>query len=353
MKILGYCRLYVDMARLDTDLCQTVGLTHPIVQAPIGGGASPELIATVGDAGGLGLLPITPRGPDEIRETVREIDGRTDRPFGVNVVLEKQPDPESTEEKVASALEAGADVCSFSFGMAERHVEQVHDAGSTVMQTVGSAEEAAKAEEIGADVVVAQGWEAGGHVESEVATLPLVPRVVDAVDDIPVVAAGGIADGRGIAAVLALGGDGVWLGTRFVASKEATVHTKYQQNVLDASEADTEHTELFDIGWPDSPHRVVRNSTFEEWDAAERPPSGERPNEGEVIGEFPDGDPAQRYSYRSPPAGTEGKVESMALYAGQSSGLTNERPSAATVIDRLVSETIDAIDDLPSVVVDE
>lgn len=341
------------MARLDTDLCRALDLTNPIVQAPIGGGASPELIATVGDAGGLGLLPITPRGPDEIRKTIREIDEKTDQPFGVNVVLEKQSGPVSAEEDLAAALEAGANICSFSFGMAERHVEQVHDAGGKVMQTVGSAEEAADAEEVGADVVVVQGWEAGGHVESEVATLPLAPRVVDAVEDVPVVAAGGIADGRGIAAVLALGASGVWLGTRFVVSKEATVHSRYQQRVLEASESDTEYTELFDVGWPDSPHRVVRNSTYEEWDAAGRPPSGERPNEGEVIGEFPDGEPAQRYKYRSPPEETQGEIESMALYAGQSSGLTNERPSAATVIDRLVAETIDAIDDLPSVVVDD
>ena len=340
------------MAHLETELCRTLELEHPIVQAPIGGGASPELVSSVADAGGLGMLTVTWRDAAETRALVRETGSRTDGRFAVNIVLDPDSKDVPTEEPLTAALDEGVDVVSFSFGDAEPYVDRVHDAGGLVMQTVGNAEEAAAAEEAGVDVVVAQGWEAGGHVQSEVATMPLVPRVVDAVEDVPVVAAGGIADGRGIAAVLALGAAGAWLGTRFVASREATVNAEYQQHVLDASEADTEFTELFDVGWPDAPHRIIRNSTFEEWEEAGRPPSGERPGEGDAVGEFSDGRPVTRYDFRSPSAETRGDVEEMALYAGQSTGLTDDRPPVATVVDRLVSETVEAIEDVSTVIVE-
>lgn len=340
------------MGRLNTELCKSLNLEHPIVQAPIGGGASPELAAAVADAGGLGMLSVTWRDPAATRTAIRKTRAKTQGRFAVNIVIDPDSKQVSTEEALEASLDAGVDVCTFSFGEAEPYVNRVHDAGGYVMQTVGDAEAAARAADAGVDIVVAQGWEAGGHVQSEVASLPLIPRVVDAVDDVPVIAAGGIADGRGVAAVLALGAAGAWLGTRFVATKEAAIHSTYQRHVLEASETDTEFTELFDVGWPESPHRIIRNSTFERWKAEEMPPRGERPNEGEIVGEFPDGEPVKRYSYRSPSEGTRGDVEAMALYAGQSAGLTNDLPDAATVINELVSETIDATEDLSTVVSD-
>lgn len=341
------------MGRLDTKLCETLDLEHPIVQAPIGGGASPELAAAVADAGGLGMLSVTWRDPAATREAIRKTRAKTRGRFAVNIVIDPDSKQVSTEEALEASLDAGVDVCTFSFGEAEPYVDRVHGAGGCVMQTVGDAEAAARAADAGVDVVVAQGWEAGGHVQSEVASLPLVPRVVDAVEDVPVVAAGGIADGRGIAAVLALGAAGAWLGTRFVATREAAIHSTYQRRVLESSEADTEFTELFDVGWPESPHRVLRNSTFERWEAEGEPPRGERPNEGETVGEFPDGEPVKRYSYRSPSDETRGDVEAMALYAGQSAGLTNDLPGVATVIDGLVSETVDTVENVSTVVGDE
>ncbi len=114
------------------------------------------------------------------------------------------------------------------------------------------------------DIVVAQGREAGGHVQSDVATMPLVPRIADAVSDTPVIAAGGIADGRGIAAALSLGADGAWIGTRFLATEEAHVHRRYRRRVLEANETETTYSTLFDEGWPDVPHRVIENSTVAE-----------------------------------------------------------------------------------------
>src|SRR3954466_7285430 len=143
------------------------------------------------------------------------------------------------------------------------------------MLTVGSAEEARRAVASGVDVVVAQGWEAGGHVWSSVATLPLGPAAVDAVAPAPVIAAGGIGDARGVAAVLALGAQAAWLGTRFLFAEEMPIHDQYRRAVMSAAEADEEwYAALYEVGWPDSPHRALRNSTAAAWEAAGRPPPG-------------------------------------------------------------------------------
>ncbi|WP_331232341.1 NAD(P)H-dependent flavin oxidoreductase [Natronorarus salvus] len=330
------------MVRLKTNLRPILGVEHPIVQAPIG--SSPELAAAVAEAGGLGMLSITWNDPESSRELLRKARELTDRPVAVNVVLDPDAKEVATNAALDAAIDEGVDVYSLSFGAADPYVDRIQDAGGVVLQTVNSAAEAVEAENAGVDVVVTQGMEAGGHVQSDVATFPLVPRVVDAVE-VPVVAAGGIADGRGIAAALALGADGAWLGTRFVATREAAKHPRYQQRVLDASETDTELTDLFNVGWPGVPHRVVRNETVERWEDAGRPPAGTRPGEGETVAER-SGSDVERYDFRSPTAETEGDVDAMALYAGQSAGLVDDLPSAANVVDELVEETVAAIEEL-------
>ena len=142
------------------------------------------------------------------------------------------------------------------------------------MHTVGSAEEARRAVASGVDVIVAQGWEAGGHVWGNVATLPLVPAVVDAVAPVPVIAAGGIGDARGVAAVLALGAQAAWLGTRFLLAEEMPIHEDYRRRLIAAAETDAQrYPNLYEVGWPDSPHRALRNSTAKAWEAAGRPPA--------------------------------------------------------------------------------
>jgi nitronate monooxygenase len=161
--------------------------------------------------------------------------------------------------------------CKF-WGDPSLYVVAAHTAGSLVMHTVGSALEARRVREAGVDILVAQGWEAGGHVCGQVATLPLVPCVVDAVATAPVVTAGGIADGRGLAAVLALGAAGAWMGTRFLASQEANAHPLYKEKVLQAAETATTYSCLFDDDWPDAPHRTLHNSTLTNWEANGSPP---------------------------------------------------------------------------------
>ncbi|WP_232702655.1 NAD(P)H-dependent flavin oxidoreductase [Halobacterium wangiae] len=331
---------------LSTALTERLGIDVPLVQAPIGSATNPELAAAVADACALGMLAVTWLDPEEARADVADALGRTDGTVGVNIVVDDAAKDVPTEEHVEACLDAGAEVISFSFGDAAPYVERVHDAGGIVLQTVGSAAEAREAEAAAVDVVVAQGWEAGGHVQSEVATLPLVPRVVDAVPDTPVIAAGGIADGRGVAAVLTLGAAGAWLGTRFLAAAEADVHPDYRERVLTADETGTTYGTVFDEGWPEVPHRVLDNETTECWGAAGRPDEA-KPGAGDAVAESPDGEPIRRYEDSLAVPGTEGDVTELPLYAGQSAGLTIERRPAGEIVESLAGETCAALDHRP------
>jgi nitronate monooxygenase len=227
---------------------------------------------------------------------------------------------------------------SFFEGDPTEYVEQVHEAKGVVLQTVSSAEAARRAVDGGVDVVVAQGWEAGGHVPGQIATLPLVPAVVDAVAPVPVIAAGGIGDARGVAAVLALGAQAAWLGTRFLLAQEMPIHDHYRDRLIDAAETDAQwYADLYDVGWPDAPHRALRNSTSDAWEAAGRPPAGSRPGEGDVIAHFASGEAIVRYEPAPPMVGTTGDIEALSLWAGQSVALAKERQPAADIVAELVS----------------
>jgi nitronate monooxygenase len=187
-------------------------------------------------------------------------------------------------------------------------------------------------------LIVAQGWEAGGHVWGEVSTLALVPAVVDAARSTPVVAAGGIGDGRGLAAVLALGAGGAWMGTRFVASVEAPAHPEWTARIVRSAETATFYSKVFDGGWPDAAHRVLRNSTVEAWLAAGSPSPGARPGEGEVIARGADGSELRRYGSDSVRANVRGDVEALSMWAGQSVGVIHEVLPAAEIVHRTVAD---------------
>ena len=178
---------------MKTALCRRLGVELPIIQAPMGGAAGPALAAAVSNAGGLGMLALFRAGIDTVRRQVRQTRALTDRPFGVNLILAFPQ-----EERLAACLEEGVEIVSSFWGDPAAFAARARAGGATtVLHTVSSAEEARRAAGCGVDVVVAQGWEAGGHVQGGVATMPLVPAVVDAVGAAtPVVAAGGIADGR-------------------------------------------------------------------------------------------------------------------------------------------------------------
>ena len=317
-----------------TALTELLGIEAPIVLAPMGGAVTPALAAAVSNAGGLGIMPLSYSTPDEIRSSVGEITALTDRPFGINLILEWDQ-----RERLAAALDAGTPAISLFWGDVAELVPQAHDAGAVVFVSVGSVKEAVRAAAAGADVVVAQGWEAGGHVRGTVTTLALVPRVVDAVDPVPVVAAGGIADGRGLAAVLALGAAGAWVGTRFLGARESPIHDQYRQRVLEATEGDTYYaTSLFDGGWPAAPHRVLRNSTVEAWEEAGRPAAGERPGEEDEVAARADGSPVKRYASVTPQATMTGDIEALPNWAGQSVGLVTRAQPAAEIVAELVAD---------------
>jgi NAD(P)H-dependent flavin oxidoreductase YrpB (nitropropane dioxygenase family) len=317
----------------------------PIVQAPIGGISNPELVAAVSNAGGLGMLSLTWRTDEDARRLVQETKSLTTKPVGVNFVLEWDP-----ASKLEMCFAEGVRIFSFFWGDPAAHVRRVHGAGGIVMHTVGSAAEAKRAVDAGVDVIVAQGWEAGGHVWGEVTTMALVPRVVDAVSPVPVIAAGGIADGRGVVAALALGADAVMLGTRFVAAEEANSHPVYRLELIDASETSTVRTELFDGGWERAAHRVLKNSTFRNWEEAGRPAVGKRLGEGEIISRTRAGKEIPRYHSNAPIRELDGKPEEQALYAGQGVGLIHDCKPAAQIVKDIVSEAEAAVRSLQKLI---
>jgi nitronate monooxygenase len=312
-----------------TPVCDLLGIEHPIVAAPLA--ADPRLPAAVSNAGALGNQGLW--WAEDAGALVRETAALTDRPFGGNFVLTSDQ-----HRRLDQALSAGLRIVSFLWGDPQSYVDAVHDAGGLVLHTVGNAEEARRAVGGGVDVIVAQGWEAGGHVWSGVATLPLVPAVVDAVSPVPVIAAGGIGDARGVAAVLALGAQAAWLGTRFLMAEEMPLHDEYRRRLIAASESDAEwYPNLYEVGWPNSPHRALHNSTAEMWEEAGRPPPGSRPREGEVIAHFASGEPIVRYEPAPPLLGTTGDIEALSLWAGQSVALARKRQPAAEIVAELVS----------------
>ena len=317
-----------------TVLCDRLGVELPIIQAPMGGAAGPALAAAVSNAGGLGMLPLWRADAETLSRQIAETRALTAGPFGVNLNLDFPQ-----EERLERCLAERVPVISFCWRDPAALVPRAKAGGAIVLHTVASAAEAKRAVDAGVDIIVAQGWEAGGHVRGSVATMPLIPAVVDAVAPTPVVAAGGIADGRGLAAALALGAAGAWIGTRFLLSREADVHPHYRERLRRASETDTVHLEnLFDVRWPEAPHRTLRNRTVEDWERAGRPPSGRRPGEGEVIANSRSSGKIVRYQSYTPAADAEGDIDALSLWAGQSVGLVSKLQSAAEIVQEIASE---------------
>jgi NAD(P)H-dependent flavin oxidoreductase YrpB (nitropropane dioxygenase family) len=314
---------------MSTALRELLGMERPIVQAPMSDITG--LAAAVSNAGALGMVTLT--WSADIGAVVRETAALTARPFGGNFVLTSDH-----HDHLDQALEAGLKIVSFMWGDPSSYVKTVHDAGGIALHTVGSAEEARRSVAAGVDVIVAQGWEAGGHVWGRVATLPLVPAVVDAVTPVPVIAAGGIGDARGVAAVLALGAQAAWLGTRFLLAEEMPIHEDYRRRLMAAAETDSQwYPNLYDVGWPDSPHRALRNSTATAWEAAGRPPDDQRPGHGDVIAHFGSGEAIVRYEPAPPMVGTTGDIEALSMWAGQSVALARQPQSAAEIVAELCS----------------
>ena len=324
---------------LKTKLCELFGIEYPIISAGMGAIAMADLAAAVSAAGGLGTLGLGVSSREGIQIEVAAARSRTDRPLAANLIV-----PFLRPGIVAAVARLPIQVLTFFWGDARDHVESIRiarDAGIKAVWQCGSADEARWAKEAGCDAVMAQGFEAGGHVRGETTTLALIPEVRDAIGDTPLIAAGGIADGRGLAAVLALGADGAVFGTRFLASEEVLAHPLYKQRVIEANARDTFHTTLYDVGWPDAPHRVLRTEFVERWEAAGRPATGQRPGEGETIIEIQRGDvsaPLVNYTVMPPADYVEGDLAALPFYAGQSCSLVREILPAGAIVQRIAAE---------------
>jgi NAD(P)H-dependent flavin oxidoreductase YrpB (nitropropane dioxygenase family) len=318
---------------LTTPLCRRLGIEAPVLSVGFGAGAPPELAAAVSNAGGLGVVGLSGATPEQARAIVAETRALTERPFGANLILDSEP----PDPAVAVCLDAGVPVLVLFWDDPAPYVGPAHAAGAAVLLQVGSVEEAVRAAEAGVDGVIAQGVEAGGHVRGTTGLSVLVPAIVDAIAPVAVIASGGIADGRGLAAALVLGAQAVSLGTRFVASTEAYVAEEWKQRIVDARAEDAVYSaDLFDNGWEGAPHRMLRNEIVCRWEA-----DGAAREHG-TIGELAKygGDPVAIPRYRPFMAtpSFEGDLEEAPLWAGQSAALVHEVRNAGDIVAEFVRD---------------
>ena len=319
---------------LHTRLCDILQIEHPIISAPMSGGtAAADLAAAVSAAGGFGLIGANhPSGPDWLRTQIRAVRERTDRPFGVGFISSFP----GLDQLVQVAVEERVVAVSHSFADPSPYIEAAHAAGLKVLAQVQTVAQARTAARAGADIIAAQGTEAGGHTGYS-GTLPLVPAVIDVVGPIPVVAAGGIADGRGLAAVLMLGAEGAWIGTRFVASREAGGGDWTKQRLVEAGTDDTVLTKAYDLAlnYPfprDVGDRVLRNEFTAAWHSRDAEVEARREELAkQVLAATQAGDPRLA-----------------AVRGGNAVGLIQAVEPAAEIVRRIVAEAEQILRERPS-----
>ncbi|NLE75545.1 MAG: enoyl-[acyl-carrier-protein] reductase FabK [Chloroflexi bacterium] len=306
-----------------TPLCDLLGIEHPILQGGMAWVATPELALAVSEAGGLGILGGGNAPPDWVRDGIHTLRASTDKPFGVNVPLFSP----AAEEVLRLCAAERVPVVTTGAGNPGPYVPMLKEAGIKVIPVVASAALAKRLERLGVDALVAEGMEAGGHV-GDVGTLPLVPQVVDAVG-IPVIAAGGLADGRGLAAALALGAAGIQMGTRFICTDECVAHPAYKERIVRANDRSTIVTGHA-LGHP---VRAIRNAMTTQFAALER-----RGVEEEELIRFGAG--------RLRLAVEQGDVQEGSVMAGQSAGLVHDVLPVRELLPRIVAEAEAMLDRL-------
>jgi enoyl-[acyl-carrier protein] reductase II len=317
---------------LHTEICDLFGIEYPIVLAGMGGVSMAPLVAAVSNAGGLGVIGAATLDPDGLRKEIRKTRELTDKPFAVDLLA---PIPDHIRAHMRVVFEENIEIFVAGLAVPDDFITEMHEHGMKVVVMCGKVRHAIKSERAGADCVAAQGTEAGGHT-GEVGTLALVPQVVDAVK-IPVLAAGGIADGRGVAAALALGAQGAVIGTRFIASNESTAAPAYRKALVTGAEDSTVRTRCY----TGKPARAIRNSYTADWEAraAEIQPFPiqvmESVQQGvmDYAGRRGDADPDRTF-----------------MPAGQGLGLIHDVRPAAEVFRQLVDETTAAISRLKPLV---
>ena len=300
---------------IHTPICDLLGIEHPILQGGMAWVATAELVTAVSEAGALGILGAGNAPPEWVREQVQAIRARTKRPFGVNVPMFSP----TVEETLRVCVEEKVPVVTTGAGNSGPFIPMLKEAGIKVVPVVASVALAKRLVRAGADAIIAEGMESGGHV-GDVCTLPLVPQVVDAVD-VPVIAAGGFADGRGLAAALALGAAGVQMGTRFICTEECIAHPNYKQRIVQANDRATIVTG-YALGHP---VRAIRNPMTTYFAELER----KGVDEAELIAL---GTGKLRLAVE------QGDVEQGSLMAGQVAGLIHDVVPVRDLIQRIVAE---------------
>lgn len=326
-----------------TPLCDMLGCRYPVLQAGMGGVARSELVAAVTEAGAYGFLGMVRETPELIAREIDAVRARTDRPFGVNLIP-AATDPALLEAELAACFEKEIHSFCFFWDVRSDVIARAKAAGCRVLYQVGSVEDAVAAETAGADIIIAQGFEAGGHVRGTVSSLVLLPQVVRAVSA-PVVASGGFASGESLIAALALGAQGIHCGTLFLATAESFAHTYYKDRIVAAQSEDTVYTDAFAINWPPhAPVRVIGNSVTER--LGERL-LGYRPEDftREAIAEK-DGRPIYKFSTDSPLRTTKGELEPLALFAGEVAGIIESVSSARDRVAEIVQAACEVLERL-------
>jgi enoyl-[acyl-carrier protein] reductase II len=303
-----------------TSLCDLLGIEHPILQGGMAWAANAELAAAVSNAGGLGIVGAGNQPPEVVRQELRRTRKLTQRPFGANVPIFTA----GVEDRLQVFIDEGVQVVTVGGGTAGPYLGPLRRAGILIIPVVASVALARRLAREGVDALIAEGMESGGHV-GDVATLPLVPQVVDAVD-IPVVAAGGLADGRGLAAALALGAAGIQMGTRFICTVECPAHDNYKQRIVRAHDRAT----IVTGGRFDHPVRCIRGPFVRRLEGMER--------EGVSEAEFLD-----YGAGRLRAAIVDGDVKEGSVMAGQSAGLVDDLVPVQELIDRIIAEAETAI----------
>ena len=300
---------------MKTAITELLGIEYPVIQGGMAWVAESHLASAVSNAGGLGLIAAAAAPAEWVRDQIRQAKKMTDKPFGVNIML-MSPEADAVAKVV---IEEGVQVVTTGAGSPEKYMADWKAAGVKVIPVVASTALAKRMERCGADAVVAEGTEAGGHI-GEITTMALVPQVVDAVS-IPVIAAGGIADGRGMAAAFMLGAKGVQVGTAFAASKESIIHENYKNSILKAKDIDTRVTGRS----TGHPIRVLRNDMTRKYLELEQAGAPFEELESLTLG-----------SLRR--AVQEGDVKGGSLMAGQSAGLVKESLSCEELIRGMVTK---------------
>tara|TARA_R110002049_G_scaffold100420_1_gene244463 strand:- start:2929 stop:4053 length:1125 start_codon:yes stop_codon:yes gene_type:complete len=314
-------------------LTKLLDIKYPIIQAPTGGTITSSFSASVANTGCLGALPLSWSDPDDAIKLIEEVRAKTKNAFFANFVLNFEP------KAFDVAIESGVPIIQFSWGMPTKKMVAKMKKAKVVLGIQVTSETSAKtALDLGADYLVCQGTEAGGHVHASRPLAQALERVLKIAGDTPVVASGGIATVYKIREYKQMGAAGVVMGTRFVTTVESGGHDIYKESLVSAKAEDTVFTTCMNKGWNNTTHRILRNSTFDMWESVGCPATGDRQGETDTVANNGQGTNIERYSLSAPQAHFEGDIEALANYAGKGVNDIKDIPTIAELIERIWKE---------------